>query len=264
MEAKVTYALGLNNFAGEAFIFKTDRRMNKRDFLKTTAVLGSAAIFGPAVSALGKNSKQNPLISTLNSDGEYTLPPLTYDYNALEPYIDEATMRLHHDKHHAGYVKGLNTATAKVKEAIDSNDFSLIKHWERELAFHGAGHFLHNIFWKNMGPKQGQMSATLKKYINKSFGSEDNFRKLFFNATKSVEGSGWGIVAYQPDADKLVVLQAEKHHNQSQWVSVPILVCDVWEHAYYLKYQNMRGDYINGFMEVVNWDNVSELLESYL
>ena len=108
------------------------------------------------------------------------------------------------------------------------------------------------------------LSLDYNKYIDKSFGSEDNFKKLFFNATKSVEGSGWGILAYQPDADKLVVLQAEKHHNQSQWVSMPILVCDVWEHAYYLNYQNKRGDYINGFMKVVNWDNVSALLDGYL
>lgn len=226
--------------------------------------MGTAAILGSTVKTFGLDSANNPILSTLNANGEYTLPPLDYAYNALEPHIDEATMRLHHDIHHAGYVKGLNKATAKVAEAMETGDFDLIKHWERELAFHGAGHFLHSIFWKVMGPEQGQISKKLKKYINKSFGSEANFKKLFFNATKSVEGSGWGILAYQPDADKLVVLQAEKHHNQSQWVSMPILVCDVWEHSYYLNYQNKRGDYINGFMKVVNWNNVSALLDGYL
>ncbi len=238
--------------------------MNKRDFLKTSAVLGTAALFGNSISALGENRIVSPLAATLNADGEYTLPPLPYAYDALEPHIDSTTMKLHHDKHHAGYVRGLNKATLMVSKAVESGDFALIKHWERELAFHGAGHFLHSIFWQVMGPTQGQRSHTLVKYINKSFGSFDNFKKLFFNATKTVEGSGWGILAYQPDADKLIVLQAEKHHNQTQWVSVPILVCDVWEHAYYLKYQNMRGDYINGFMEVINWDKVSELLENQL
>lgn len=238
--------------------------MNKREFLKTSALLSSAALFGSHLNAFGKNSKSNPLISTLNSDGTYTLPDLPYAYDALEPHIDAATMKLHHDIHHASYVKGLNKATEMVNQSIQTGDFSLIKHWERELAFHGAGHFLHSIFWQIMGPSTGKRSASLEKYLVKSFGSFENFKKLFFNATSSVEGSGWGILAYQPAADKLVVLQAEKHHNQSQWVSIPILVCDVWEHAYYLNYQNRRGDYINGFLEVVNWDKVSELLENQL
>ncbi|MCK9325658.1 MAG: superoxide dismutase, partial [Bacteroidales bacterium] len=161
----------------------------------------------------------------------------------------------------AGYVKGLNTAVKKVNEAMDSGDFSLIKHWEREMAFHGAGHFLHNLFWSNMGPSTGKRSTTLNRYINQSFGSFDRFISLFKQASISVEGGGWGILAYQPDGDRLVVLQAEKHQNQTQWITIPILVCDVWEHAYYLKYQNKRGDYVNGFLQVVNWDHVSELLE---
>lgn len=236
--------------------------MDKRDFLKKSALMGTMALFGSSLKAFSENDAGNPLSISLNSGGEYSLPPLQYAYDALEPHIDAATMKLHHDKHHAGYVKGLNKATLMVNNAIESGDFGLIKHWERELAFHGAGHFLHSIFWQVMGPKQGNRSATLNKYINKSFGSFDNFKKLFFHATKSVEGSGWGILAYQPAADKLIVLQAEKHHNQTQWVSIPILVCDVWEHAYYLNYQNKRGDYINGFMQVINWEKVSELLES--
>ena len=170
-------------------------------------------------------------------------------------------MRLHHDKHHAGYVKGLNKAMLKVKEALDSSDFSLIKHWERELAFHGSGHFLHNIFWNNMGPSQGKPSKTLLDYINKSFGSFDRFRELFFNATKSVEGSGWGILAYEPSGDLLVILQSEKHHNQTQWATVPLLVCDVWEHAYYLKYQNRRAEFVTKIFDIINWKDVAGRFE---
>lgn len=239
--------------------------MNKRNFLKTSAILGVGAIAGLNSTSQGAEILPSLFNETsLNANGEYQLPPLPYAYNALEPYIDETTMRLHHDIHHAGYVKGLNKAKAKVVEAMDSNDFSLIKHWERELAFHGAGHFLHSIFWKNMGPTQGNPSRTLLNYINKSFGSFDRFRDLFLNATKSVEGSGWGILAYEAVSDKLLVLQAEKHHNQTQWITLPILVCDVWEHAYYLKYQNKRADYVNGFLEVVNWEDVSRTLEELL
>lgn len=235
--------------------------MDKRDFLKTGAIAGLGTLMtGNTLFAsnLGFNTNKNNALA--DSSGKYILPPLPYGYDALEPYIDEQTMRLHHDKHHQGYVNGLNKATEKVKEAINTNDFSLIKHWERELAFHGSGHFLHTIFWNIMGPSQGKMSNDLKNRIDKSFGSFDNFKKLFFNASKSVEGSGWGILAYQPDTDSLTVLQAEKHHNLSQWISIPILVIDVWEHAYYLKYQNKRGDYINAFFEVINWDAVSERL----
>jgi Fe-Mn family superoxide dismutase len=239
--------------------------MNKRDFLKTSAILGAGAFAGLTNAASGAELFAPLNNSTgLNSNGEYELPPLPYAYDALEPYIDETTMRLHHDKHHAGYVRGLNNAKAKVTEAMDTSDFGLIKHWERELAFHGSGHFLHSIFWNNMGPKQGKPSKKLMEYINKSFGSFDRFKDLFFNATKAVEGSGWGILAYEAVGDQLVVLQAEKHHNLTQWITVPLLACDVWEHAYYLKYQNKRADYVKGFMEVVNWEDVSARLEELL
>jgi Fe-Mn family superoxide dismutase len=239
--------------------------MNKRDFLKSSALAGAGLIAGftGSIRAAGINGFSFSE-STVNELGEYVLPPLPYAYNALEPHIDEATMKLHHDIHHAGYVKGLNMAIKKVNEAMDSGDFSLIKHWERELAFHGAGHFLHNIFWKNMGPNAGKRSETLEKYLVKSFGSYDRFIALFKQASVSVEASGWGILAYQPDGDRLMVLQAEKHQNLSQWITMPILVCDVWEHAYYLKYQNKRGDYVNGFLQVVNWEDVSANLENAL
>jgi Fe-Mn family superoxide dismutase len=239
------------------------KKMSKRNFLKTGAAFGAATMVGAPAFAVNQknNSDFLDMDEIVNNSGEYVLPALPYPYDALEPYIDEQTMRLHHDIHHNGYVKGLNKATAKVKEAIENDDFSMIKHWERELAFHGSGHFLHTIFWNNMGPKQGKRSKDLESQMTKDFGSYENFRKLYFSASKSVEGSGWGILGYQPHADKLVVLQAEKHHNLSQWITYPILAIDVWEHAYYLRYQNKRGDYINAFMEVVNWDDVSQRFE---
>lgn len=236
--------------------------MDKRTFIKTGALMGiGSVVSGPVLAhrTFGLNVPGNS--ETVNEAGEYTLPPLGYSYDALEPHMDKETMMLHHDKHHAGYVNGLNNATKKIGEAISGDDFSMVKHWERELAFHGAGHMLHSIFWKNLGPEQGTRSKLLNESINKSFGSFDQFTNYFFNATKSVEGSGWGILGYQVGSDKLVVLQAEKHQNQSQWLTLPILVCDVWEHSYYLRYQNRRGDYIKEFFNVINWDDVSERLE---
>lgn len=201
--------------------------------------------------------------STITDEtGQYILPELTYPYDALEPYIDEQTMRLHHDVHHQGYVNGLNIANNMVKEAIEKNDYSMIKHWQRELAFHGAGHFLHSIFWENIGPEQDERSAVLDEYIEGSFDSFAEFRQYFSAAAAAVEGSGWGVLAYQPYADRLEILQAEKHQNLSQWTAQPLLVIDVWEHAYYLKYQNKRGAYIDAFFNVINWTSISERFET--
>jgi Fe-Mn family superoxide dismutase len=238
--------------------------MDKRAFLKKS-ILASGAVFTGLSAISSTEAALLPEFDKItDSNGNYILPELGYAYNALEPFIDAKTMQLHHDLHHASYVKGLNTATQKIKDSLASGDFSLTKHWEREIAFHGAGHFLHTIFWTNMSPDKTSISATLQKYIDKSFGSTDNFLKLFKAAATQVEGSGWGILAYQPLAEKLVVLSAEKHQNQSQWISLPILVLDVWEHAYYLTYQNKRGDYVDAFLKIANWKNASQRLEAML
>ncbi len=187
----------------------------------------------------------------------HTLPELPYAYDALEPHIDEQTMRLHHDIHHNGYVTGLNNAEEKLAEARDSGEFGLTKHWEREAAFHGAGHLLHSIFWTNMGPDGGgEPGGELSDAINGDFGDFDKFKSHFSAAANQVEGSGWGILAYRPFDGKLVILQAEKHQNLTQWGVIPLLVIDVWEHAYYLKYQNKRPDYTAAFYNVINWSNI--------
>jgi superoxide dismutase, Fe-Mn family len=238
--------------------------MEKREFLKKSLLATGAVLSSIGISSANEAALVPGLDKITNEAGEYILPELGYAYNALEPHIDAKTMQLHHDIHHASYVKGLNTATSKIKEALVSGDLTLMKHWERELAFHGSGHFLHTIFWTNMSPEKSTPSPILQKYIDKSFGSNDNFIKLFKAASSQVEGSGWGILAYQPLADKLVVLSAEKHQNQGQWISLPILVLDVWEHAYYLTYQNKRADYVEAFLKVVNWKNVSQRLEVML
>ncbi len=233
--------------------------MNKRDFIKSS-VLAGGGLFTATSLAGNSISNLEEMINGLPED--YTLPTLPYSYNALEPYIDEATMRLHHDIHHLSYVTGLNKATAAIKDSIARNDFSLIKHWERELSFHGAGHFLHSLFWETMGPVQGKRSADLDFYIKKDFGGFDQFKAYFNAAAINVEGSGWAILAHEPMADKLVILQAEKHNNQSQFTSFPILAIDVWEHAYYLKYQNKRKDYVEAFQNIINWENVARRFDS--
>ena len=194
----------------------------------------------------------------------HKLPDLPYGYDALEPYIDEQTMRLHHDIHHAGYVKGLNTAEAKLEEARAAGDYALIKHWSREAAFHGSGHLLHSIFWPNMisaSEAKAAPTGALAEAIDRSFGSFEAFKAQFIAASNAVEGSGWGILAYRPADDSLVILTAEKHQNLTQWGVSPLLVLDVWEHAYYLKYQNRRGEYVSNFFSIINWSDVSARFE---
>jgi superoxide dismutase, Fe-Mn family len=189
----------------------------------------------------------------------HELPALPYGYNALEPYYDEQTLRLHHDLHHAGYVKGLNAAEEKLAGLLTAGDFSAIKPVGKELAFHGSGHILHSLFWNNMKPGGGgEPEGELLKAIQQSFGNYPALKGLLLGAANAVEGSGWGILAYRKMDDRLVVLQAEKHENLTQWGVQPLLALDVWEHAYYLKYQNKRPEWTKVFLEnLVNWEDVS-------
>ena len=189
----------------------------------------------------------------------YELPALPYAYNALEPHLDEQTVRLHHDKHHAGYVAGANAALAKLEVLRKEGDFSTVKGIERDLAFHVSGHVNHTIFWESMGPDGGgEPKGELATQLNKDFGSFAAFKGQFSAATTQVEGSGWGILAWEPTAKKLVVMQAENHQNTGIQGTIPVMLCDVWEHAYYLNYQNRRADWVASFWNLVNWNAVAK------
>lgn len=185
---------------------------------------------------------------------KHLLPALEYDYNALEPYMDEATLRIHHTKHHQAYVDWLNSAEQKMADALANSDFSSVKAIAKDLAFHWSGHILHSLFWQNLckQSKDKPEGALLSK-INEDFGSFESFKKAFSALSAQVEWSGWGILWFRSFDNKLVILQSEKHQDLTQWGVTPILVCDVWEHAYYLKYQNKRADWINAFWSIVNW-----------
>ncbi|MBP3950519.1 superoxide dismutase [Bacillus sp. YZJH907-2] len=191
--------------------------------------------------------------------GGHTLPPLPYPYDALEPYIDREIMRLHHDKHHQSYVDGLNKAEIEMQKARKKSDYSLIKHWEREAAFNGAGHYLHTIFWKIMHPQGGgEPTGELATQIKKDFGSFKKMKEHFSKAAENVEAVGWALLVWSPRSHRLEILQAEKHQNLSQQDVIPLLVLDVWEHAYYLQYKNERKPYIENWWNVVNWPEVEE------
>lgn len=193
---------------------------------------------------------------------KHELPDLPYAYDALEPYYEERTLRLHHDAHHKAYVDGLNKAEAKLVEARENNDFSLVKHWERELAFHGSGHILHSIFWTNMKPEGGgPAEGAVAQQIKADFGGFPAFKEQFTAAAAAVEGSGWTLLCWNPQFDKLEILTSEKHQNLTQWGAIPLLVLDLWEHAYYLQYQNKKAAFIEAWWNLVNWEDVNARLD---
>ncbi len=193
--------------------------------------------------------------------GGHVLPPLPYPYNALEPYISETTLRLHHDRHHQAYVNGLNAAELALVDARVRHDFSLVKHWERELAFNGSGHILHSIYWTNISPEGGGEPVGSSLHLIRSyFGSYQAFKEQFSSAALDVQGSGWAILVWNPAWGRMEILTALRHEDLTQWGAIPILVIDVWEHAYYLDYQNRRGDYIRAWWNLVNWADVERRL----
>ena len=196
--------------------------------------------------------------------GEATLPDLPYAYDALEPYIDEQTMRLHHDKHHQGYVNGLNSAEKALAKARNEGNYDNIRNLERLVAFHGGGHFNHTIFWNNLCPAEdfSDPSGDLLQQIESDFGSFDKLKDQFSAAAGSVEGSGWGMLVWEPGGEHLLTLGVENHQKQLFGTAIPILVLDVWEHAYYLKYQNRRGEYVDNFWNIVDWENVAANLDA--
>ena len=229
--------------------------------------LGPAAFLGLGIvgeDSFGGQAAASATPGTLEGvfeRGEYRLPPLPYAYDALEPLYDEKTLRIHHDKHHAAYVKGLNEALQKLEAARKANDYGSIQSLSLQLAFHGSGHILHSLFWHSMSPGKPEVPAGLAQALSESFGSTANAQSQFAAATKAVEGSGWGLLVYEPLADRLLILQAEKHQNLTVWNTVPLLVCDVWEHAYYLQYQNNRANWVDNFLKLANWPFAANRLE---
>ena len=234
---------------------------NRREMLGTLGTLAAAGGW-IGLSTEETIAQQGGSPGAAAAAREYVLPPLPYAYDALEPHIDAQTMTLHHDKHHAAYVKGLNDAIAKLVTAREGGaGLDAVRDLTDSLAFNGSGHVLHVVFWENMKKGGGgDPKGGLAKAIARDFGSQANFQVQFSTVAKRVQGSGWGILAWEPLSGRLIVLGAEKHQNLTMFGCVPLLVLDVWEHAYYLKYQNNRAAYVDAFWNVVHWDNVDARL----
>ncbi|MFA6044229.1 MAG: superoxide dismutase [Phycisphaerales bacterium] len=239
--------------------------MNRRSVLAGFGALGAAAVAGPAFAAPGRANLATELGGYDAGKGEFVLPPLPYAKEALEPHIDAQTMEIHHDKHHAGYVAGLNKALKELANVRAGGDAALVKHWSREVSFHGSGHVNHTLFWHMMAPAGkgggGQPSGTLAKAIERDFGGIDKFTAQFKAAAAQVEGSGWAWLAVESLSKTLVVIQEEKQQDMMLTGAHPVLGIDVWEHAYYLKYQNKRAGYIDAWMNVANWGFAQELFD---
>jgi len=191
----------------------------------------------------------------------YALPELPYGYDALEPHVSREALELHHDAHHAAYVKGANETLDRLEDARRERAFEHIGQLEKSLAFNVAGHVLHSLLWKNLTPAggaspNGDVAAALKK----DFGSFDAFKEQLTAAAAAVQGSGWAALSWEPFGQRLLVEQVYDHQGNTGNATVPILVVDMWEHAYYLQFRNKKAEWLEAFWELVNWADVAQRL----
>ncbi len=193
----------------------------------------------------------------------YTLPELPYDYAALEPHISAKIMELHHDKHHATYVAGANTALEKLEEARSTGDFANVNKLEKDLAFNLGGHVNHSIFWNNLSPDGGDKpTGELASAIDEYFGSFDGFVGHFSAAAVGIQGSGWAVLSWDVVGQRLLVQQMFDQQNNVAQGTVPVLQLDMWEHAFYLDYHNVKADYVKAFWNIANWADASRRFET--
>jgi Fe-Mn family superoxide dismutase len=185
---------------------------------------------------------------------DYTLPDLPYDYAALEPHISGRIMELHHDKHHAAYVGGANTALEKLAEAREKDDLAAVNLHEKNLAFNLGGHVNHTVFWQNLSPDGGDKPVgELAAAIDEFFGSFEAFQKHFAANAVGIQGSGWSILAWDSVGQKLVIVQLYDQQSNLALGLVPIVMLDMWEHAFYLDYVNVKADYVKAWWNIVSW-----------
>jgi Fe-Mn family superoxide dismutase len=194
---------------------------------------------------------------------KYTLPDLAYDFAALEPHISGRIMQLHHGKHHAAYVAGANATLDLMAEARDKNDLTWINKLQKDLAFNLGGHVNHSIFWKNLSASGGDKpTGELAAAIDEYFGSFDGFRAHFTANAMGIQGSGWSILAWDVLGQRLIIEQLFDQQGNLVAASVPLLMLDMWEHAFYLDYQNVKADYVAAFWNIVSWQDVQARFEA--
>jgi len=193
----------------------------------------------------------------------YVLPDLEYDHGALEPHISGQIMELHHGKHHKTYVEKANETLDKLAEARDKSDFTRLAGLEKALAFNLSGHVLHSIFWKNLTPRGGgRPQGELLELIVRDFGSFEAFQKQMTEVASTVMGSGWAALVWEPLAQRLLTCQIYDHQSNIGQGSLPLMVIDAWEHAYYLQYKNAKTEFFNAVWHLWRWNDVAERLRA--
>ncbi|GEL93817.1 superoxide dismutase [Cellulomonas composti] len=193
---------------------------------------------------------------------DYTLPDLPYDYAALEPHISGRIMELHHDKHHAAYVAGANTALEKLAAARAADDLAAVNLHEKNLAFNLGGHVNHSVFWQNLSPEGGDKPVgELAAAIDEFFGSFEAFQKHFAANAIGIQGSGWSILGWDSIGQKLAIFQLYDQQSNFPLGLVPIVVLDMWEHAFYLDYVNVKADYVKAWWNIVSWTDAGARFE---
>ena len=220
-------------------------------------MLGGISLL-PANSVFAQSLQKGGLDKLSDKDGNFALQPLPYKEDFLEPVMDAETLHLHYTFHHGDAVKAANKDLQMIKKSIDENNLDTVDYWTKKLSFHLSSHILHSIYWTNLTNKKTEPKTELLKQIEKDFGSYDKLKILISKTSKGVDGNGWGILGYQPYTQKLTVLQCENHEKLTQWGVIPLLVIDVWEHSYYLKYRNRRTEFVDNLLPIVNWENVAD------
>ena len=195
-------------------------------------------------------------------ENSYTLPDLPYEYSALEPHYSARILTLHHDKHHAAYVAGANTTLEDLADARKRDDFAAINQLEKNLAFHVSGHVLHSLLWANLHPEGGgSPDGELAAAIVEFFGTFEAMRSQMSAVASNVQGSGWSALAWEPLGRRLAIEQVYDHQGNIGNGAVPLLVLDMWEHAFYLQYENVKQGWIDAFWQIVNWRDVAARFE---
>lgn len=239
--------------------------LSRRDLLAAGGVAGGWLAVAGALGQTAPATNSTP--SASSDDGPYSLPALPYGYSDLEPHLSAQIVKLHHDVHHAGYVKGANEALAGLARIRREGGEAVrqVRAVTDSLTFNLAGHLLHCVYWNSMARDGGGAPAAdteIAKMLKRDFGPFEAFVGQFSAAAAQVQGSGWAILGYEPLARRLLVMEAEKHQNWHGPGVVPLLALDVWEHAYYLQYQNQRTSYIKAFFNVIHWADADARLRA--
>ena len=187
----------------------------------------------------------------------YQLPELSYDYSALEPHISARIMELHHSKHHQAYVTGANAALEAMEKVRSEDNFATLPKLQKDLAFNLGGHVNHSIFWKNLSPSSSAPEGDLAAAITEYFGSFEAFKNHFSAAAIGIQGSGWAYLAWDALGNRMIIGQLYDQQGNLAMGNIPLLMLDMWEHAFYLDYQNVKADYVKAFWNIISWEDVA-------